>query len=225
MHQSGPFSEQGKNVVLQVGLERPPKISCDFVPPGAPSREHVVMKLARIHGPGDVRLDDVSEPTCGPDDVILDVGACGICGSDVGYAKLGGVAGPVSEPMPIGHELAGTVASVGTNCGDIAKIGDRVALHPGAAGFGLGNGGPEGGFTPRLLVQGAAQGKSLFPIPDDMSFAHGALAEPLGVGMHAVDQSEAGHGVREHVAPASAVVESEGTAGDVREGQRARAQM
>jgi len=152
------------------------------------------MKLARIHGPGDVRLDDVSEPTCGPDDVILDVGACGICGSDVGYAKLGGVAGPVSEPMPIGHELAGTVASVGTNCGDIAKIGDRVALHPGAAGFGLGNGGPEGGFTPRLLVQGAAQGKSLFPIPDDMSFAHGALAEPLGVGMHAVDQSEAGPG-------------------------------
>ena len=75
------------------------------------------MKLARIHGPGDVRLDDVSEPTCGPDDVILDVGACGICGSDVGYAKLGGVAGPVREPMPIGHELAGTIASVGANCG------------------------------------------------------------------------------------------------------------
>lgn len=154
------------------------------------------MKVARIHGPDDVRLDDLPAPVCGPDDVILDVGACGICGSDVGYAKLGGVSGPASEPFPIGHELAGTVAEVGANCGDVAKIGDRVALHPGAAGFGLGNGGPEGGFTPRLLVRGAAAGKSLFPIPDEMSFAQGALAEPLGVGMHAVDQSEARPGDR-----------------------------
>lgn len=154
------------------------------------------MKLARIHGPDDVRLDDVPDPLCGPDDVILDVGACGICGSDVGYAKLGGVTGPVSEPMPIGHELAGTVRVVGANCEGVAKVGDRVALHPGAAGFGLGNGGPEGGFAPRLLVRGAAAGRSLFPIPDDMPFAHGALAEPLGVGMHAVDQSEARPGDR-----------------------------
>ena len=105
------------------------------------------MKLARIHGPDDVRLDDVKAPACGPDDVILDVGACGICGSDVGYARLGGVTGPADTPMPIGHELAGTVSEVGVNCGDVAKVGDRVALHPGAAGFGLGNGGPEGGFT------------------------------------------------------------------------------
>jgi len=152
------------------------------------------MKIARIHGPDDVRLDEVPEPEVGADDVLLDVRACGICGSDVGYARLGGVAGPASEPFPIGHELAGTVAAVGENCRGIAAVGDRVALHPGAAGFGLGNGGPEGGFTPKLLVRGAAQGKSLFPIPDDMSFAHGALAEPLGVGMHAVDQSEAAPG-------------------------------
>ncbi len=148
------------------------------------------MKLARIHGPNDVRLDEVPEPEAGPDDVILEVAACGICGSDVGYARIGGVQGPAPEPMPIGHELAGTVAVVGENCRDLAAIGDRVVLHPGAAGFGLGNGGSEGGFTPRLLVRGAAKGKSLFPIPDDMPFELAALAEPLGVGMHAVDQAE-----------------------------------
>jgi threonine dehydrogenase-like Zn-dependent dehydrogenase len=152
------------------------------------------MKLARIHGPGDVRLDEVPEPNPGPDDVVLEVGACGICGSDVGYAKLGGVQGPSPTPLAIGHELAGTVSFVGANCRDVASLGDRVALHPGAAGFGLGNGGPEGGFTPQLLVRGAVQGKSLFSIPDDMSFEHAALAEPLGVGMHAVDQSEAAPG-------------------------------
>ena len=148
------------------------------------------MKLARIHGPDDVRLDEIPEPAIGPDDVLLDVGACGICGSDVGYVKLGGVQGPAPEPMPIGHELAGTVIGIGANCEGVAQLGDRVALHPGAAGFGLGNGGPEGGFTPKLLVRGAAQGKSLFPIPDDMSFELAALAEPLGVGMHAVDQAD-----------------------------------
>lgn len=148
------------------------------------------MKLARIHGPDDVRLDDVPEPTPGPDDVVLDVAACGICGSDVGYARLGGVQGPAPEPMPIGHELAGTVSFVGANCTGLTRVGDRVVLHPGAAGFGLGNGGPEGGFTRHLLVRGASQGKSLFPIPDDMPFEIAALAEPLGVGMHAVDQAE-----------------------------------
>ena len=140
-------------------------------------------------------LDDVEELACGDDDVILDVGACGIADL-MGYAKLSGVTGPANDPMPIGHELAGTVRVVGANCRDVARVGDRVALHPGAAGFGLGNGGPEGGFAPRLLVRGAAAGRSLFPIPDDMTFAHGALAEPLGVGMHAVDQSEARPGDR-----------------------------
>ena len=154
------------------------------------------MLLARIHGPDDVRLDEVPEPELGPDDVVLEVAACGICGSDVGYARLGGVSGPAKDPVPIGHELAGTVIEVGANCNAIARVGDRVALNPGAAGFGLGNGGPEGGFTRRLLVRGAVNGKSLFAIPDDMSFAHGALAEPLGVGMHAVDQSEAKPGDR-----------------------------
>ncbi len=148
------------------------------------------MKQVRIHGPDDVRLDEVPEPQVGPDDALLAVAACGICGSDVGYAKLGGVQGPVSEAMPIGHELAGTIVALGTRVRlRGVGIGTRVAVHPGAAGFGLGNGGPEGGFTPRLLVRGASQGKSLFPIPDDMPFEIAALAEPLGVDMNAVDRA------------------------------------
>lgn len=162
------------------------------------------MKLARIHAPNDVRLDEVPEPVCGPDDAILDVKACGICGSDVGYAKIGGIQARATEPVAIGHELAGVVAELGRNVRGV-KVGDRVALHPGAAGFGLGNGGPEGGFTPRLLVRGAAQGKSFFPIPDSMSFETAALAEPLGVGMHAVDQANVRRGDKVAILGAGAI--------------------
>ena len=49
------------------------------------------MKLARIHGPEDVRLDDVPAPELGPRDAILRIDACGICGSDLGYVKIGGM--------------------------------------------------------------------------------------------------------------------------------------
>ncbi len=145
------------------------------------------MRLARIHGPDELRLDEVPEPEMGPDDAILEVAACGICGSDVGYLRIGGLAGPTPDPMPIGHELAGTVIATGERVRDI-EVGARVALDPLAAGHAVGNGGTEGGFTRRLLVRGASQGRSLFPIPDDMSFESAALAEPLGVGMNAVDR-------------------------------------
>lgn len=162
------------------------------------------MKLARIHGPNDVRLDEVPEPVCGPDDAILEVKACGICGSDVGYAKIGGIQTRTTSPIPIGHELAGVVTELGRNVRGV-RVGDRVALQPGAAGFGLGSGGPEGGLTTRLLVRDAAQGRSLFPIPDSMSFEQAALAEPLGVGMHAVDMARVRPGDRVAVLGAGAI--------------------
>jgi threonine dehydrogenase-like Zn-dependent dehydrogenase len=145
------------------------------------------MIQVRIHGPGDVRLDEVPEPVAGPGDVVLRVRSCGICGSDLGYIQLGGVAGPTAEPMPIGHEIAGVVAAVGEGVESVA-VGDRVALDPrDQGGPVLGNGGSEGGFTPLLLVRHADQGR-LHKLPDAMPFERAALAEPLGVGTHAVDK-------------------------------------
>jgi 2-desacetyl-2-hydroxyethyl bacteriochlorophyllide A dehydrogenase len=153
------------------------------------------MLRAQIHAPGVVQLDDVEEPRPGPRDAVVEVARCGICGSDVGYVRLGGLAGPSPEPMPLGHELSGTVVEVGAEV-DCVAPGARVALHPGAAGFAIGNGGPEGGFARRLLVREAAAGRSLFPIPDDMPFETAALAEPLGVGMNAVDRARVAPGDR-----------------------------
>jgi threonine dehydrogenase-like Zn-dependent dehydrogenase len=143
-----------------------------------------------VHAPGDVRLDAATRPEVGPRDALVRVEACGICGSDVGYVRLGGVAGPTPEPMPIGHELSGVVEQLGSEVHGLA-VGARVVVDPLGAGNMIGNGGSEGGFTRQLLVRNAAEGESLVPIPDAMPFEVAALAEPLGVGMQAVNRSGA----------------------------------
>jgi threonine dehydrogenase-like Zn-dependent dehydrogenase len=143
-----------------------------------------------VHGPADVRLDTVEGPEPGPRDAVVRVASCGICGSDVGYVKIGGIAGPTGSPMPIGHELSGVVEFVGSEVRGV-RSGDRVVVDPLGAQNQIGNGGDEGGFTPRLLVRNAAEGRSLVPIPDGLPFETAALAEPLGVGMQAVNRGRA----------------------------------
>jgi threonine dehydrogenase-like Zn-dependent dehydrogenase len=151
------------------------------------------MQQLKVHGPDDVRLDEIAEPKPGPRDAVVRVAACGICGSDLRYVRLGGLAGPMPEPMPLGHELSGVVDSVGREVGNF-QPGDRVVLNPTAGGNMIGNGGREGGFTPLLLVRDAAAGASLFAVPDGLGDDVAALTEPLAVGMNAVDQSEAAAG-------------------------------
>jgi threonine dehydrogenase-like Zn-dependent dehydrogenase len=148
------------------------------------------MKQVKVHGPGDVRIDEIAEPEPGPRDAVIRVSACGICGSDLRYVRLGGLAGPSPRPMPLGHELSGVVEAVGAEVSKLAP-GSRVVLNPTARGNMIGNGGSEGGFAPRLLVRDAAAGESLFPIPAQLPNDVAALAEPLGVGMNAVNRVEA----------------------------------
>jgi (R,R)-butanediol dehydrogenase / meso-butanediol dehydrogenase / diacetyl reductase len=148
------------------------------------------MLQVQVHGPGDVRVDKVDPPVPGPRDVTVRVTACGVCGSDVSYVRLGGVAGPTGRPMPLGHEIAGVVEQVGAEVTGVAA-GDRVVVHPGDDELGrIGNGAPEGGLTPLLLVREAARGGRVFPVPDAVPTEVAALAEPVAVGMHAVDQAD-----------------------------------
>ncbi len=143
------------------------------------------MKQVNIHGPGKVQLDDAEKREPGPRDAVVRVAACGVCGTDVRYVRMGGL----TRPMPIGHELSGVIESTGAEVSDLAP-GTRVVLNPTASANMIGNGGPEGGFTQQLLVRNAADGGCLFPIPDDLPMHLAALSEPLGVGMNAVDRSE-----------------------------------
>jgi (R,R)-butanediol dehydrogenase / meso-butanediol dehydrogenase / diacetyl reductase len=151
------------------------------------------VKQIRVHGPNDVRLDDVPSTPPGPRDVLVRMAACGICGTDVSFVHMGGITG---RPMALGHEMAGVVEWIGTDVGGVA-FGDRVIVHPADQELGrLGSGAPEGGLTPLLLVREAAKGRRLFPVPNDMALRVAALAEPAAVGMQAVNQGEVAPGDR-----------------------------
>jgi threonine dehydrogenase-like Zn-dependent dehydrogenase len=148
------------------------------------------MQQVRIHAAGRVEIDEVPAPEPGPGDVVVRVAACGICGSDLGYVADGYAAMPTGKPAPIGHEFSAVVERVGA---DVAGFepGTRVVVNPIAGVNNIGNGGEQGAFAREVLVQDVARGDVLFPIPDELSFEAAALAEPLGVGMHAVEQAEA----------------------------------
>jgi threonine dehydrogenase-like Zn-dependent dehydrogenase len=150
------------------------------------------VKQVRVHGPADVRLDEVDEPQMGERDAVVGVVACGVCGSDLKYIEMGGVAGPAPEPMSLGHEISGVVEALGTSVTGIS-VGDRVVVHPGNDQLGrIGNGAPEGGLTPRLLVREAAGGGRLYPVPEGLDLTVAALSEPIAVGMNAVDRADCG---------------------------------
>jgi 2-desacetyl-2-hydroxyethyl bacteriochlorophyllide A dehydrogenase len=142
---------------------------------------------ARIHGIDDLRLDKVAPPDCGPDDLVVRVRECGICGSDLGYIAIGGLTGP-DDPMRLGHELWGEVAETGVNVSHVT-CGDRVVVQPMGNGTNIGNGGGEGGFTPLLLVRDAAKyPASAMPLPTDLPAEYGALVEPLAVAQHGANR-------------------------------------
>lgn len=148
------------------------------------------MLQVRVHGPDDVRVDEVAPPDPGPSDAVVRVAACGICGSDLSYIRLGGMAGPGPEPLCLGHEMAGVVDWVGDQVRSVS-VGDRVVVEPGNEQLGrIGGGGPQGGLTPELLVRNADAGL-LHAIPEHLPLGVAAFAEPLAVGMHAAEQAEA----------------------------------
>ncbi|MCB1687997.1 MAG: alcohol dehydrogenase catalytic domain-containing protein [Halioglobus sp.] len=143
--------------------------------------------LAQIHGVNDLRLDQIAPPQCGPDDLIVRVRECGICGSDLGYLAMGGLTGP-DTPMPLGHELWGEVSETGKNVIHVAA-GDRVVVQPMSNGNNIGNGGGEGGFSPYLLVRNAAlDAGSTLKVPQELPENYGALVEPLSVAQHGANR-------------------------------------
>lgn len=84
------------------------------------------MKSAYVTGPDTNEWVEIPEPETGHDDVLLQIKACGICGSDAFYSHVGRIP-PRQGATPLGHEPAAEVAEVGANVTGIAA-GDHVVI-------------------------------------------------------------------------------------------------
>jgi len=161
------------------------------------------MQRLRVHAPGDLRLEDRADPEPGPNDVVVRTMACGICGTDLIYRKAGSLTRD-GEPLPLGHEASGIVASIGARVVGL-RPGMRVILNPmaramrtdGSPDCIIGNGAPEGAFGQSFLVADARLGEDLIEMPAGIDFEQAALTDPLGVALHAIrrGQAEPGHKV------------------------------
>src|ERR687893_847927 len=138
------------------------------------------------------------EETLGPRDVRIAPRTVGVCGSDVHYYTHGAI-GPfvVKEPMILGHEAAGEVVEVGSAVTEL-RPGDRVCMEPGipdpasrATRLGKYNLDPAVRFWATPPVHGVLRPSVVqpadfaFKLPDHVSYAEGAMVEPLAVGVHA----------------------------------------
>jgi L-iditol 2-dehydrogenase len=138
-----------------------------------------------VTGPGQTQVVDVPTPTVGPNDALIKMRACGICGSDAFYISIGGLR---EGHTPLGHEPAGEVVEVGRDVTGIA-VGDHVVINPMAAPSGIiGNGGPTGALAEYLLIDNAVRGTTLEVVPDHVPFEVAALNEPMAVARHSVNQ-------------------------------------
>ena len=88
------------------------------------------MLECKVHAANDLRVTDVPTPRPGPGEVLVRLGAVGICGSDMHYFFHGRVGSfAIREPLTPGHEASGVVAELGEGVTGLA-IGERIAINP-----------------------------------------------------------------------------------------------
>ena len=169
------------------------------------------MQAAVYHGVGDVRIEDVEEPTPAAGQVKIQVAYNGLCGTDLHEVFDGQRAVPaephpltaVRAPVILGHEIAGTVVELGRGVSDL-EAGMLVAVEPlvacgscrwcragrvnlcdRLAFHGLSTAG--GGLAEYTVVSRPM----LHAAPPGLGARHAAMAEPLAVAWHAVERSGA----------------------------------
>jgi L-iditol 2-dehydrogenase len=152
------------------------------------------MHVVRLHAPGDLRLDDEDAPIPRSDETLVRVTDVGLCGSDLHWFEEGGIGDAhLHTPLVLGHEIAGVIH-------DGPRAGTPVAVDPASpcgacrqcrdghrnlcptvrfAGHGVQDGGM------RELIAWPSTLLHILPAP--MSTAEGAVLEPLGVAIHALD--------------------------------------
>ncbi|TFD53843.1 NAD(P)-dependent alcohol dehydrogenase [Cryobacterium sp. Hh11] len=162
-----------------------------------------MMKASLLRAAGEVTVDTVPVPDLEHDQVLVQVAAVGVCGSDVHYYQHGRI-GPyvVEHPLILGHELSGRITAVGSGV-DPARIGQRVAVEPQRpcrsceqCKAGRYNLCPDIEFFATPPIDGAfceyvaIQTDFAYAIPDSISDEAAALIEPLSVGIWACKRAD-----------------------------------
>ncbi|MFZ2096246.1 MAG: zinc-binding dehydrogenase [Anaerolineales bacterium] len=148
------------------------------------------MKALRLYGPGDIRLQEEPVPVTGAGESLLRIRAVGICGSDLHWFNEAGIGDArLGKPLILGHEFTALTAE-----------GRRVAVDPAIPCMECEyckRGDPN--LCERLIFAGHGEqdgalreqmpwpNRCLFPLPEAISDVDGAMLEPLGIAIHAVD--------------------------------------
>ena len=156
-------------------------------------------RAARIHGAGDLRVEPFEPRAARDGETVVEVAAVGVCGSDLHYYKDGGIGGAVIRaPFVPGHEfsarLTEDIEPLGLRRGALVAVDPATpchacehcrAGHPNLCPRVVFLGAPphDGALTGRLAVPVA----SLVALPDGTTAEEGAMLEPLGVCIHAMD--------------------------------------
>ena len=141
---------------------------------------------------------EISEPK--GDEIIVDVAACGVCGTDIGMYNGDKGAFENEYPLVMGHEFSGVVSEIGPDVKNL-KIGDKVSIDPNLycgnckyclsgkvhfcenmIGYGTTL---YGGFAEKCKVRERAA----YKVSDEMPLEHAALVEPLSCSLHGIDRS------------------------------------
>jgi 2-desacetyl-2-hydroxyethyl bacteriochlorophyllide A dehydrogenase len=154
------------------------------------------MRAAIVDRPGEIRVGEVPDPKPGERQVVIKVGACGICGTDLHIAD--GHFPPTPYPIIPGHEFAGEIVELGADVPGEWRIGDRVAVDPSlfcgycgpcrsghgnlCANWGATGDTVDGAFAEFVAVPAA----NCHRMPDSMTWEQGALVEPVSCAVHGV---------------------------------------
>jgi L-iditol 2-dehydrogenase len=152
------------------------------------------MRASVLTGVESLAIEDRPVPTPAPHEVLVEVAAVGVCGSDVHYFRHGRIGDyVVTAPMILGHELSGRITAVGSGV-DTGRVGQRVAIEPQhpcrrcrQCMSGHYNLCPSMRFFATPPVDGALcafvtiDAEMAHPVPDSMSDEAAALLEPLSV--------------------------------------------
>jgi 2-desacetyl-2-hydroxyethyl bacteriochlorophyllide A dehydrogenase len=155
------------------------------------------VRAAVFTTPGTIELGNVADPDWAPDEVVVRVSTCGICGTDRSIFR--GEA-PSARPVVLGHEFSGEVVEIGAQVAGL-RIGDRVTVDPnvvdgtcfycrrgethlcsGLSPLGISR---PGGFAEFAAVPA----KNAYRLPDSVSVEAGSLVEPLACCVHGIDQA------------------------------------